>query len=97
VISNGPNSNVFLHKILHKKETLFIQMVSNSIPIWNIWSVVNAIRFYFHEDNQHPAWSRSMLKSLQKGYYILVLQMSMAGWMIAFQNAPWLDYCPYDF
>ena len=39
-ISHGPNSNVFLRKILRKKKTLFIQMVSNSVPIWNFWFVV---------------------------------------------------------
>jgi hypothetical protein len=39
-ISQGPNSNVFLRKIRRKKETLLIQIVSNSVPIWNIWFVV---------------------------------------------------------
>jgi hypothetical protein len=43
-ISQVPNSNVFLHKILRKKKTLFIRMVSNSIPIWIFWFVVNTRR-----------------------------------------------------
>jgi hypothetical protein len=43
ISQHGPNSNVFLHILLRKKETLFIQMVSDSVPIWNFSFALNRI------------------------------------------------------